>query len=69
MDNLNPEFKKNLSSRFWINAIWNFLLNKAKLDLRAKSLNKAPFKATHGQNATNMRFSMEDLRKKMPSVL
>ena len=31
-----------------------FLLNKAKSDLRAKSLNKASFKATHCQNAINM---------------
>ena len=32
--------------------------------MRAKSLNKAPFKGTHCQNAINMWFSIEDLRKK-----
>ena len=32
--------------------------------MRAESLNKAPFKASDCQNATNMWFSIEDLRKK-----
>ena len=31
-----------------------FLLNKAKSDLRAKSLNKALFEATHCQNVTKL---------------
>ena len=69
MDNLNPEFKKFLSSPFWKNAIWSLLPYKAKSDLRAKSLNKVPFKASDCQNGTKMWFSIEDLRKKMPLVL
>ena len=69
VDNLNPEFKKILSRAFWKNAIWSFLPYKAESELRAESLNKAPFKASDFQNATNMWFSIEDLRKKMPLVL
>ena len=68
VDNLNPEFEKNLWRDFWKNAIWRFLPNKAESDLRAKSLNKAPFKATDYQNATNMWFPIGDLRKKMPLI-
>ena len=69
MDNLNPEFKKFLSSPFWKNAIWSFLPSKAGSDLRAKSLNKVPFKAFDCQDATDMWLSIEALRKKMPLVL
>ena len=65
MDNLNPEFKKILASRFWKNEIWSFLPYRAESDLRAKSLNKVPFKASDCQNATNMWFSIEDLRKNL----
>ena len=61
--NLNPEFKKNLWRDFWKNAIWRFLPYKAESDLRAKSLSRAPFKATNYQNATNMWFPIENLRK------
>ena len=64
MGNLYPEFRKNLSSRFWKNMIWSFLLNKAKSDFRPKSLNKVPFNATHCQNPTKMWLSIENLRKK-----
>ena len=69
VSNLNPEFEKILSRDFWKNVIWSFLPYKAESDLRAKSLNKVPFKAPDCQNATNMWFSIEDLRKKMPLVL
>ena len=69
VDNLNPEFKENLWRDFWKNAILRFLPYKAKSDLRAKSPNRAPFKASDYQNATNMWFSIEDLRKEMPLVL
>ena len=62
--NLNPEFKKNLWRDFWKNTILRFLPYKAESDLRAKSLSRAPFKATIYQNATNMWFPIEDLRKK-----
>ena len=54
VNNLNPEFEKNLWRDFFKNAILRFLPYKAKSDLRAKSLNRAPFKATDYQNATNM---------------
>ena len=46
-----------------------FLPYKAEADLKAKSLNKVPFKASDCQNGTKMWFSIEDLRKKMPLVL
>ena len=69
MDNLNLEFKKNLSRDFWKNAIWSFLLFKAESDLKEKSVNKVPFEASYCQNDTNMWYSKEDLRKKMPFVL
>ena len=63
VDNLNPEFEKNLWRDFWKNAIWRFLPYKAESDLKAKSLNRAPLKATDYQNATNMWFPIENLRK------
>ena len=63
VDNLNPEFKKNLSRAFWKNAIWSFLPYKAESELRAESLSKAPFKASDCQNGTNVWFSIEDLKK------
>ena len=44
--------------------ILSFLPFKAESDLRAKSLNKACFKASDCKNATNMQFFIEDLRKK-----
>ena len=69
MDNLNPEFEKNLSIDFGKNAIWSFLLYKAESDLKEKSVNKVPFEAYYCQNDTNMWYSKEDLRKKMPFVL
>ena len=64
MDNLNPEFKKNLSRDFWKNAIWSFLLYEAKSDLRVKSVNRVPFKATGYQIAFNMWYSIPDQGKK-----
>ena len=68
VDNLNLEFKKNLSRDFWKNAIWSFLLYKAVSDLKVKSVNRVPFKATDYQNASNIWFSIQHLRKKMPFV-
>ena len=46
-----------------------FLLYKAESDLKEKSVNKVPFEASYCQNDTNMWYSKEDLRKKMPFVL
>ena len=64
VDNLNLEFKKNLSRDFWKNAIWSLLPYKAESDLKEKSVNKVPFEASYCQNDTNMWYSKEDLRKK-----
>ena len=69
VDNLNLEFKKNLSRDFWKNAIWSFLLYKAESDLKEKSVNKIPFEAFYCQNDSKMWYSKENLRKKMPFVL
>ena len=69
LNNLNLEFEKILLSHFWKNEIWSFLPYRAESDFRAKSLNKGPFKASDCQNATNMWFSIEDLRKKIPLFL
>ena len=64
VDNLNLEFKKNLSRDFWKNAIWSFLLYKAESDLKEKSVNKVPFEASYCQNDSKMWYSKENLRKK-----
>ena len=58
VDNLNQEFKKNLSRDFWKNAIWNYLPYKAESDFEAKLVKKAPFKAIDCKNTTNMWFSL-----------
>ena len=63
MENLNQESKRNLTSVLEKNVIWNLLSYKTESDMRAKSVNRAPFKATDCQNATKMWFSLENLRK------
>lgn len=66
---LNPELEKILARDFSRNAISSFLPYKSESDLRAKSLNKAPFEVSDCQNATIMWFSIETVRNKMPLVL